>query len=242
MNNINAGENDCLPKFLVQLIDGFSAQAKVTARFWLALALVSILTVMPGTDKVQIQFLSISISRVEFYPFAALLSSILIIGFGSAYIKMIGTRELIDRVLSDIENQLKLAGNIHPKDAFDCIVSPNINQIAPIAQSLLGEFQYFPEKAKCPPFRKCISTIYYSLLKFAAILITFVFPGYALIKSIAIGGSGSWRGFSWGIPVPIFWFVNLISFTILIQLLLGDINYWWRALKRIKSPRAGAGR
>jgi hypothetical protein len=240
-------KNLSLPNFFVHLTNGFSTQTKVATRFWTILALVSLLAVMPnhitnertGETKVKMPFSIGEVERSDFYPFATLFISILIIGFGSANFQAVRSRRLIQRAIEALNGDLAFPGNIHLQDIFDAIASPSINRIAPLAQILQGKFQFYPESKNCPKTRTLLSTIYYFLLKAVTILVMYIFPAYALINSFVLGELFDWNARPWKIHIIFFWFISLMALLILFQLFISDIFFIKRALKRIAGRWAG---
>ncbi len=78
-----------IPDFLIQLTDGLSVHVKSATRYWLALALISVITItstIPVEPKNEKEVLNIAlpfnlgkINKVQYYPFSAALISLLII-------------------------------------------------------------------------------------------------------------------------------------------------------------------
>lgn len=233
--------NTALPEFIMQLSQGCATQARVANRFWLALAFVSLLAVMPrpvetkvpGNHELDLPFGIGKVESTDFYPLATALMCILVVGFGSAHIQSIRSIKLIQRAIEALQGELILPGNIYFLDAFDNIVTPSINRVAPIAQVLQGDFQFYPKSYECPKWKILLSAAYYILLKILTTLVLLLFPVFSLVSSFNQGGLVHWDARPWNIHVFFFWFATAVALLILFQLLIMDSLFMMRALKRI---------
>ena len=236
--------NHAIPDYLLKLADGFSTHTRVASRFWITLALLSLLVLMPSSskaknpDSIKIWFVGVEVNKSDFYPFSALLVSILIIGFGSAHIQLVRSRYLLQRaIVLNLKNKSFLPSNIDLRDFVDSIVSQTINRTAPLAQYLRGKYQFFPEAEDCPKTVNFISIGYYILLKLVNVIVMYVFPAFALFVSFSQGNLTLWKNKSWGIPNILLIYVCGVASLILIQLIGSEILCTQRAIKRILSKR-----
>jgi hypothetical protein len=228
------------PDHLIKLAEGFSTQTQTASKFWLALAIVSAIVVIPVSNgtSIKIPFDLGTVPQTDFYPFSALLISILIIGFGSAHIQSIRSRKLIQRVIDSLNNQVYLPGQVHVRDFLDSIVSPSISRTAPLAQYLRTKHQFFPESSNASRLKNLISTSAYCLLKIATILVIYLFPGFALLKSAWHGGLLSICKHTWGIPNLFFVFITIVATLILLELLISEIKYTVDSIRAIIKKEA----
>jgi hypothetical protein len=60
---------------------------------------------------------------------------------------------------------------------------PSLSRVAPLAQSLRGQHQFFSTKKQCPKWLRKASVIYYVLLKTVSMLVYFGFPAWAFLKA-----------------------------------------------------------
>jgi len=190
-----------IPEFIKQLTEGLSNHIKSASRYWLALAVVSLVTIStsitsitPDTSTgginpkkaaaieqpISLPFSLGKIRKNQFYPFSAALMSILIISFGSSHCQSIRSRKLINIALRDTKDLVKLPGGIDLRDAFEAISTNSINRTVPIAQLLLGKYQFYPDKENQPFFQKYLALIYHIVLKLITYLVVYVLPAYAL--------------------------------------------------------------
>jgi hypothetical protein len=245
---MSAVDMEKIPEFLLQLTDGLSIHIKSASRYWMALALISVITIIstitiqPSTYKheenatdpsIALPFSLGKIDKTQFYPFSAALISILIISFGSSQAQMIRTRKLINSVLRENNNDTNLPGGIDLRDAFDSISASSINRTVPIAQLLLGEHQFYPAKDNQPKARKVFAVIYQVALKLVSYLVVYLLPAYALYVSFIFGELFCVSNNVFGLPVYFIWFVSLMSMAILFQLLLLELLYAINTVQRI---------
>jgi len=227
---------DVFPELLKQLADGLSIHTRIAARYWLALALVSAVTVIPTPQKnlLLLPFLSVQAPARDFYAFAFILISLLVIGYGSASCQGIRTRQLAQLFINGCRKEFLHPSGLHIQDVFDCIVSPSINRMAPLAQILQGKQQFFA-KDQSVPRRPTILIGYFTTLRLVGVLAVYVFPGYALV--VAFVKSSMYRPSAslWGIPVYLFWLVGIVAILVLVQSLCFDIRYFLESVRRIRN-------
>jgi|GEM_PF-1207998 len=251
-NNSNGknGNNEqgeaSVPEHLSKLIEGFSTQTKTATQYWLALAVISVLVIIPSAtaESIKLPFELGAIKQSDFYPFAAFLISVLIIGFGSSHVQAIRTRTLIQRIIDESESKY-LSGRIHLRDFVDSTVSPSLTRTAPLAQYLRGKYQFYPESEKSSLIMNIFSASIYLLLKIAAFLVVYLIPAFSLYKSMANGHLSSLWSISCGIPNIFFLFVSVIAVLILLELMFSEAIYIITSIRQIchinakKSVRCG---
>ena len=227
--------DDHLPEYFYKLIDGHSTHSKQTGKFWISLAIISILTIISSSgtgSTINLPFGIGPVSRVDFFPFALLAISIFIIGFGSSHIQAVRVTKLIHRVIKDNEDDPYIGG-IHIQDFFDSVVTPSFNRVAPLGQILQGKYQFFPEAKQIPKYLKVLGYSYYLVLKFITFIVMYAFPFYALkisySNSILANGDASLLG----IPIIILKIFGIIGALVLLQLLIVDVLFVIRVTKRL---------
>ena len=236
-----SNSSNSVPEILKQLSQGFSTQAKVAAKYWIALAIASTLTVMatPKEGYLTLPFFSVSVTIGDFYPFVFILLSLLVIGYGSANSQAIRTRILIQRYIDNSAHKFISDADIHVQDLFDSTISPSLARVAPLAQILLGKNQFYSRTSTPPTWKSIVLGGYFAVLRVVGLLAIEVFPAYALIVSVNKGNLSSPAATPLNIPVYFFWFVGGVAFLILIQTFILDISYAIRSVRRIcNCPRA----
>ena len=220
---------------LKQLADGMSIHTKASVHYWLALALVSALTVIPGPqeDSVKLPFLSVEASARDFYAFAFILISLLLLGYGSANCQMIRTRLLAQQYIDNTTKKFLSPGDIHIQDILDSIMSPSINRVAPLVQILQGKEQFYTQRRKHAG-GSMILVAYFTILRLVTLLAVYVFPGYALIFAFLNSGMSRLSAAIWNIPVCVFWFVGIVAVVVLAQSFIIDVAYFVRSACRIR--------
>jgi hypothetical protein len=229
-----------IPELFRQLSEGFSKQQKFAANCWIALAVVSTLTVMPKpmNGSVKLPFFLTEVPIGDFYPFALVLLSLFVISYGSATCQAVRARMLIQKYIDKSRHKFLSPAQLHIQDIFDSIVPANINRVAPLAQILLGKHQFFSEIAERPVGRLIISVIYFILLRLVGILVIEIFPFYALLVAFFKGNLFSCVAKPWNIPVYFFWFLSFVAFLVLLELLCLDVAYALRSIGRICSSQS----
>jgi len=215
-----------IPDFLVKLVEGCSTYNKVSTNFWLAIALFSIISLSPtktDTGTIKMPFDLGEFSQTDFYPLTFLIISLLIICFGSTFSQAMRTRKLIQRTIDDIKDEQIFKGNIYLQDIIDAIIHPSLNRVAPLAQILQGENQFFPEALKRSRNQKIRLSVYYILLKSITWIVLYFFPAYSLI--ISFSRSNLFKDVTWHIPPFFFYIVGLFAIFILSQLFISDILF-----------------
>jgi len=233
-----------IPDLIIQLSDGLSNHIKTSARYWMALALISVITVISSfpesgnpiiteSNSVSIPFGIGDIDKNYFYPFAVALISLLTISFGAAQAQMIRARKLTNTAIRAIYRDLNLAGGIDLRDALDVINATSINRTAPLAQLILGKYQFYPTKDNQPKIRKFIAVCYQSALKVSSYLVVYLLPLYALYIALVNGGLFNCHGNIIGLPLYFLWVVSGLATFIILQLLYLELHYAVCAIKRI---------
>jgi len=246
--------NKAIPEFIVQLSNGLSNQIKTTNRFWLALALVSIITISTGSisfknkqvdcnvgtkqslkniDEVKIPFIG-EIRKDQFFPITASFISILIISFGILHSQTIRSKKLIDIALKDESKDqfIKLPQKIDIRDALDVITASSINKTAPLSQSLLGKFQFHHQAQLQSNICRRLLLIYNFMLKLIVSLLIYILPLYALWTAYDNGCLFHFSVEVLNIPVIALWVISFFSVIIMAQLLCFEISFIFSNLLR----------
>lgn len=241
-NNNSSSTNDVIPEFLILMINGLSNHVKSANRMWLSLAIISILTISftvnlkYPTDKtnqkqpektatISLPFQLGKVSTNDFYPFSASLLSILIISFGAAKSQSIRSQKLVNKVLREIKESITLPGGCDIRDCFDVIAVSSINRTVPLAQLLLGKYQFFPEKENQNIYLKIVAFFYQAVLKIVTYFVAYLLPGYALYIAFFNGKLFEKTTLFWGVPIFVLWSVSGVATIILIQLLFLELKY-----------------
>ena len=233
-----------IPDLIIQLSDGLSNHIKTSARYWMALALVSVITVISSfpesgnttiieSNSVALPFGIGGINKNYFYPFSIALISLLTISFGAAQAQMIRARKLTNTTIRAIYRDSNLSGGIDLRDALDIINATSINRTAPLAQLMLGKYQFYPEKDNQPKIRKFIAVCYQSVLKVSSYLVVYLLPMYALYIAFSNSGLFNCHGNVIGLPLYFLWAISGLAIFVLFQLLYLEIYYAVSAIKRI---------
>lgn len=242
--------NDAIPEFLIQMTTGLSGHIKSASRLWLGLAIISIVTISSTINiqelkepeqnisqktnkEISLPFSLGKIHRNEFYPFSASLLSILIIAFGAAQAQSIRSRKMLNKALREMKTIIKLPGGCDIRDSIDVISVNSINRTVPLAQLLLGKYQFYPEKNHQNCILKFIAVLYQIVLKLVSYLVVYCLPGYALFIAFYYGKLFEKTTTLWGLPIIMLWFVAIIGAVILIQLLLLEILYAVQSVGKI---------
>jgi hypothetical protein len=227
-----------IPDLIKDLMDGCSAQSKMASRLWTTTALVSIIAIMPyseGTDLIKIPLISENVSPKDFYPFAAVLISILFIGFGSLHAQVIRSRALLQKAIESMSDKYLVPDKIHIQDVIDCILVSNMNRVAPLPQLFQGKYQFYPEANNRSKFIKGLTFTYYFLMKIMTIFVVYGLPGFALFRSISKGNLSHASQTSWGLLNICFYPFFIVAILALIQLAYSDIRFIFKVFKRIAS-------
>jgi len=222
------------PEYLLKLAEGCSTYAKVASKYWVACALVSIVTLSAKSTSdttVKLPFDLPELDKTEFYPFAFVVIGVLLIAFGSATSQAIRARQLINRVIYRQESKIIFNGDVYLQDILDVVLYPAINRVAPLAQVLQGKKQFFPEAEKLSRIQRYSALIYYVLLKLAATFVVYGLPGYAMLSSFQY--SNNHLGRLWNIPFAFFWVLGIFSLVTLSTLVGMDLKYTWNVIIKL---------
>ncbi len=151
---------------------------------------------------------------------------VLTIAFSSAYAQQFRAQLLAHSFLDTISKTRAGYIGADPREWFDMLRLPTFNRVAPLAQLARGPFQFFRDNARCPAWLRTITTVYYILLKFTAMLVYFGLPAYALFNAYGKALSvGSWL---WLLR-----FAVVLAMITLLQVFLGDLLSLRRVVPRI---------
>ncbi|MCX6352113.1 MAG: hypothetical protein NTX03_09660 [Bacteroidetes bacterium] len=230
-------------KLLKELSDGFSTQAKLATKYWFFLMFVSIISIshqhMENIKTVKLPLDLGEVSYLEFNSFMVLLVCATSIAFASSLFQSLRTRKLIQNVIDNTPHEKLFIENVHIQDIFDSIVTQNIHRVAPIAQFLQGENQFFGDK-KPSKFIRYIGAITYFILKITSLVLLHLIPIYALITNFLLFTKLP-HGNLWGLPFYFYWIIYLISLSIFLIMIVTDLKYLLKVIKRIAKPAAPVG-
>ena len=223
-------------KLLKELTEGFSTQAKLSNQYWLFLMLISIISVanLNNINKKELIELPFQLGKVnftDFNSFVLLLISASSIAFGSAFLQAQRTRMLVQRLIDNTPNDKKYIENIHIQDIFDSLVTPTFNRVAPIAQFLQGNSQFFSDKTP-KKTNRLFGTLVYILLKIITSIIVFIIPLIALYKNFILFSSSTIET-AWGIPIFFYWFICLITVGVYLTMIISDINFIYKVIIKL---------
>lgn len=227
-------EEKKLPEFLLKIVEGCSTYAQLAAKYWIACALLSIVTlsVHSSIGSVKLPLDLPELNKTDFFPFMFLIISVLVIVFGSVTSQAIRARWLINRFIYDPEHELVYPANIHLPDIIDVILYPAISRVAPLAQVLQLKNRFLPEAKVISSRRKRrLFQWYYSFLKIISALILYGLPsfslGYCVFMIIRSEDCVPW------ITKTLLWIAGPITATTLMTLIILDFTYAKDAIKRI---------
>jgi len=228
--------NQNVPEILKDLSSGYSNHNKFVNTHWFAIAIISILILMPGQESstaINLPFNIGQVKNTDFYPFAAVLLGLLIISFGSIQIRSVRTKKLIEKVICEIKEKDGNIYGIDLRDIFDSIIEPSIFRLAPIAQFIRGKYQFFHNSENCPKYLKILSTFYFFILKLISYLVIYFLPFYAMLKCYQLGDLLSTKYQLMNIPIVIIWAIDFLSLIVLLQLFISDFTFFIKSLKNI---------
>ncbi len=217
-----------IPEFLLKIVEGYSTYNKVYIKYWMAIALLSLVIIVSTNTKnkveVTLPFDIGTLDRDSFYPFAFAILAILVICFGSTFSQSFRSSKLMYRAVEKLEDDYIFFDRIYLRDIIDCLYYPSLTRVAPLSQLARGKYQFFPESKHTPKFLGFITTIYYVLLKIVAISVMYLLPAAALLLSFFKGIWGK-KNALLNIPIFVFWVFGVTSMVILIQLLIEDLSF-----------------
>jgi len=213
-----------------ELADGVSTQAHVANSAWIALMTVALLAVLPRApaDHGDVS-LPFSLGQVDQNWFQTVVFCILLvlsIAFASAHAQQVRALKLAHSTIDSLGKGLPTNGQIYLREGFDMWSKPSLIRVAPLAQSLKGKYQFFPESQNCPTWLRLASVVYYVLLKLASLIVYFGLPSWALWKahaSVSVSG-GLWGALALG---------GFLAGLALFQVLLIDVAYSPKVLKHL---------
>jgi hypothetical protein len=233
-------EQATIPPMVKDLAEAVSTQAKFANRLWVVLIAMTLLVLLPpplGGASPATRQLPFALGIVESSAFNVVALAVLgslIIGFCQAQAQCIRTTILAHRFLDTLAGATTIAGTVHPRDLFDALRTPTLGRAAPLPQLLQGKFQFFPDKPKCPPWRRRCSVIYYVFLKLLAFVVYLVLPAVALY--MAHWAIGNDRASTQAIPSWAIVLARLLeagAAISLLHLVVEDVRYLWRVVRVI---------
>lgn len=223
-----------IPDFLLKMVEGCSAYAQLSAKYWIACALLSIVTlsVHSPIGSVKLPLDLPEFSKADFFPCMFLIISVLFIVYGSATTQAIRARWLINRFIYSSDHQFIFPAKIHLPDIIDVILFPAINRVAPLAQVFQLKNKFLPEANYVSSnLKKRLFQWYYAFLKVIAGFTLYGLPSFALGYCLFMIGQSSTR-LSW-ISKTLLWVAGPLTAIIILTLILLDIIYTRDAIKRI---------
>lgn len=175
-----------IPSLIKELIDGHSTQNKLASKLWTTLAIVSIIAIIPYDikDKIEIPLIKKDVSSQFFYSFSSILISILFISFSNLHIQVIRSRQFLQRAINGMKDKYLIPNVIHIQDVVDCIITSNLNRVAPLAQIFQGNKQFYPEAdSRSKQIRK-LTYSYYFIVKTLTLLIFYGLPAIGFYISL----------------------------------------------------------
>ena len=206
------------------LADAVSTQAQVANKAWFAMMTVALFAILPrdvgSTNTIKLPFGLDSVPVSSFYVVVYPLMVILVVAFSSAHAQQITAQNDAQDILNNLAEEHK--GQIRARTWFDMWRKPSLNRVGPLPMSLN---QLFP-RWRNHTFRKIVVRIYYAVLKIVALAIYFLFPLYALwhVYRSRLG---------LGATLNLYLVGALLATLTLVQILLLEIRYAWRAGKNI---------
>jgi len=218
-------------QFIRDLAAAVSLQSKVANRLWLTLMTVvvfSLLQMAAPQQQTQVS-LPLNLGAIPMgilYPVLFAILIILTVAFSSAHAQQVRARKYANRYINLLPTTEK---EPHPRELFDMLCQPSIARVAPLAQTLRGDYQFFETIKDCPAWRWHTSTVYYAILKASAIGIYFLLPGWALLSV----GLQLWRKDI--VPVPLLTLAP-IGLIPLLQVTVSEVVDAWGILRTVKRP------
>jgi hypothetical protein len=248
LKTMNDNTEKKIPDFFLKLIEGYSTFNKVYIKFWTTLAIFSIIIIIPTLTeqgKITLPFDIGEFNKEDFYPLGFIIISLLIICFGAAFSQSFRTSKLLYIALEDLKKDFIFNGKIYLQDIVDSLIYPSLSRVAPLAQLSQGKYQFYPQSADIPRYRKVISMIYYIILKTIVITVMHFLPAWALILAFIRGIYYKISNHILNIPVFAYWILGITALIILLQLFLEDLYFmrkvWAHLSKSGKKISASIG-
>lgn len=219
-------------RMVKELATAVSTQAQVANRFWIALMTVALFALLPRVSPKETQSINLplglgSVEPASLNPFLFAMLVVLIVAFAAAHAQQVRAQKLAQ---DQIDTMVASDGELHPRELFDMFRQPSVIRVAPLAQSLRGQFQFFSTAKECPALLWWSSVVYYAVLKVASIGIYFLLPGWALW---AIGKHlHDSHNLSTALLLP-----AVVASFALIQVMLADLFYSFRVLKHLSQQK-----
>ncbi len=206
-----------------ELADAVAAQAQASNRAWIALITVAVVVALPRPEN-NLPFNLGKVDQGTFYVVGFLILVALAIGFAAARAQLVRSQELARAELDTLATLPRSGTEIDLRDFFDMLL-PSVIRVAPLAQLLKGKYKFFTSERGAPRWLRCLSAVYYVILKIATFLAYFAVPLYAL-----------WQAYRAAVPVTgIFARMamaagGVVASFALIQVIVVEVRYGWRVV------------
>lgn len=226
--NAEAPQNEHLVS-VKDLAEAVSTQARIANRSWLVLMTVALVVLVPREGSHFELPLDIGEVAAEwFFPVAFLVLSVMLIGFCVAHAQQVRAQTLAQTSVDALAKSATVE-TLHPRDLFDMLRVPSISRVAPLAQILQGQYQFYPNARECPPWLRRLSAVYYFALKVVASLVYFGLPAAALAHSYHRLALGPPLAYAFGC-------VGLVAASALLIVTGLEVVYVWHVGRRIWRP------
>ena len=169
-------------ELIEKLAKAVSTQAESANRIWLGLVTVSIVGLLPQAPT-NLPFGLGSVEPSSFRLIVFLMIVVFAIAFSSAHAQHIRAQKLVHEFIDTLPAHGTGTFGMHPRELFDMLRLPSLNRVAPLAQLLRGQYQFYRKPAPCPRWRKVVTTFYYILLRLISMIVYFGLPAFSLYHS-----------------------------------------------------------
>jgi len=167
-----------------ELAGAVSVQAQVANRAWLSLITVALFAVLPRVPtkdgNVSLPFSLGEVDPIWFHAVVFFILVVLTIFFAAAHAQQVRAQKLAQTVVDSLGADRTSDDSVHPRELFDMLRVPSLNRVAPLAQMLMGRYQFYATVGRCPKWLRVVSVSYYGLVKLVALVVFFGLPVWAL--------------------------------------------------------------
>ena len=222
-------------EIVANLAEAGSTQAKIANRYWLALAVFSVLFILSfGTTSVaKLPFGIGQVEKNNIATIGVILISVFSVAFAAAHAQVIRVTKLAHTVLKELSNQNLFGYGHGVRDIYDSLRTPSIGRVAPLVQ-LVGGIIFFRDlKSEHNKVRHWQSK-FYLVLKIPTIV---VYIGLPLITIVRLCYNLNFAARSWDLFLV---YISLVfaagAVAGLIVLLHSEFNAVKTAFNKIKKP------
>jgi hypothetical protein len=203
-----------------ELADAVTAQARVCNRAWIALITVAVVVALPRPEN-NLPFNLGKVDQGTFYVVGFLILVALAIGFAAARAQLVRSQEIAQAEVEKLVALPRSGTDIHPRDVFDMLL-PSVIRVAPLAQLLTGKHKFFTSEKGAPLGLRCLSTVYYVLLKIVTFFAYFGLPLYAFRQAyLSVHVTNPF----FSIALTAFGVVAAVALS---QVIVVEVRYGWR--------------